>query len=659
MGKNFLGFVLLVVLSVSSNYEIFGVCAVPQFTTLPNLTVDRPKALAIADFNGDRIADLAILRDSLNPNGGVVQVWTGSASGQFNWTGSNDLAVTTNVVDIVAGEFDQDGNADVAVIGGPNPNYTVGVLFGNGNGGFSGSASFTVGGDPRDIAAADFNGDGRTDIVVADFAGRTASILPNNGGRNFGTPFGVPTGGPAPNSLVTGKFDTNSTQDLVTVNNDRTLSVRLGNGNFTFNSVNLPATLIGTQQDLASGDFNKDGILDLAAASFSDVAGIRLGAGNGQFTAPTGDPFPVANVVNHLAVADFNGDRLADLAAAADGTSGTNSLAILINSGDGVFGSPFLFSPDAGISPKVYRIDFDKNRSPDLLVIKEVGGNKIVRLRNDCAFPSPAPADFDNDGKSDLSIFRPSNGQWWLDRSAQGVIAHTFGTSTDLASPADFTGDGKTDVAVFRPNTGEWFVLRSENNTYYSFPFGSSSDRPVAGDYDGDGVADAAVFRPSNSTWFVQGSTAGTSSVVFGSAGDSPVPADYDGDGEMDIAIFRPSLGQWWIRRSALGVIAVTFGISTDSPAVGDFTGDGRADIGFWRSTTGEWFVLRSEDFTFYSFPFGASGDQPVPADYDGDGRTDPAVFRNGTWFVNRSTAGLLIQQFGTTGDLPLPGLTR
>lgn len=59
----------------------------------------------------------------------------------------------------------------------------------------------------------------------------------------------------------------------------------------------------------------------------------------------------------------------------------------------------------------------------------------------------------------------------------------------------------------------------------------------------------------------------------------------------------------------------------------------------------------------FDSFPFGASGDVASPGDYDGDGKLDAAVFRpsSATWFVNRSTAGVLIQQFGTAGDVPVP----
>ena len=110
--------------------------------------------------------------------------------------------------------------------------------------------------------------------------------------------------------------------------------------------------------------------------------------------------------------------------------------------------------------------------------------------------------DYDGDGKADLSIFRPINGQWWYQRSVDNVVsALTFGTSTDKPVPADYDGDGKTDIAIYRPSTGEWFVLRSSNSSFYSVPFGISTDKPAPGDFDGDGFADIAVFRASEGTW--------------------------------------------------------------------------------------------------------------------------------------------------------------
>ena len=270
--------------------------------------------------------------------------------------------------------------------------------------------------------------------------------------------------------------------------------------------------------------------------------------------------------------------------------------------------------------------------------------------------------DFDGDAKTDIGIYRPNGAigsEWWLQRSSNGSnFAVQFGAPTDKVAAADYTGDGKTDVAFWRPSTGFWYVLRSEDLTFYGFPFGANGDTPVPADYDADGKADVAVFRESATTWYIQRSSDGGTTIQgFGAAGDVPVNADYDGDGKADIAIYRPSLGQWWLMRSSAGTVAYQFGSPTDKTVVGDYTGDGKADVAFWRPSSGEWFVLRSEDNSFFGFPFGISTDTPVPGDYDGDGRNDAGVFRssNNTWYIQRTTAGTLIQQFGATGDLPLP----
>ncbi len=259
------------------------------------------------------------------------------------------------------------------------------------------------------------------------------------------------------------------------------------------------------------------------------------------------------------------------------------------------------------------------------------------------------PFDFDGDGKADISVFRPENGAWYLQQSANGFTGMQFGTSTDKIVPADYDGDGKTDVAVYR--NGTWYLQRSTQG-FTGVTFGASEDIPVPADYDGDGRADIAVFRPSNGTWYLLQSTAGFAGIAFGQAGDKPVAADYDGDGKADVGVYR--VGTWYIQRSQLGFTGVAFGESTDKPVPADYDGDGKTDVAVFRPSNGVWYLQRSQ-LGFTGIAFGATGDLPVPADYDGDGKIDVAVFRSGTWYLQRSTQGFTGVAFGATTDKPVP----
>jgi uncharacterized delta-60 repeat protein len=268
------------------------------------------------------------------------------------------------------------------------------------------------------------------------------------------------------------------------------------------------------------------------------------------------------------------------------------------------------------------------------------------------------PFDFDGDGKTDASVYRPSTGAWYLLNTTTGFAAYQFGAPSDILTPADYTGDGKTDVAVFRPSTGTWFVLRSEDNTFYNAGFGTNGDIPAPGDYDGDGRADLVVYRPgAQGYWYLQQTTAGFSAVPFGIAEDKPAIGDYDGDGKLDISVYRPSLGNWYRFNSSNGSFyGVHFGAVGDMIVPGDYTGDGKTDNAIFRPSESTWYILRSETPTFYSAGFGAAGDTPTPGDYDGDGRADLAVWRpgaQGTFFIQQSTAGFTAIPWGLNGDRP------
>ncbi|HXG82805.1 MAG TPA: FG-GAP-like repeat-containing protein [Pyrinomonadaceae bacterium] len=287
------------------------------------------------------------------------------------------------------------------------------------------------------------------------------------------------------------------------------------------------------------------------------------------------------------------------------------------------------------------------------------GGWTLAFTSGVAAPPARANADFNGDGKTDLSVFGPSNGFWYYLNSPDNQYgAAQFGLSGDKPVPADFDGDKRTDFAVCR--NGVWYILKSRDNSVRITQFGLADDVPVPIDFDGDGKADIAVWRPSNGVWYYLRSSDGAfRAAQFGTRGDKPVAGDYDRDGKADLAVFRPSSGTWYILQSANnGFSAVQFGLAEDKPVPADYDGDGGTDIAVFRPSNGVWYVLRGSDNKFQSAQFGQNGDIPVPGDYDGDGKTDFAVFRpsNGVWYILRSLDnGFRALQFGAAGDVPIP----
>jgi hypothetical protein len=130
------------------------------------------------------------------------------------------------------------------------------------------------------------------------------------------------------------------------------------------------------------------------------------------------------------------------------------------------------------------------------------------------------------------------------------LISSTVFAGTNLIPVVDFHGDGKSDVSVFRPSDRYWYIRRSLGDQDY-IRWGLDTDKPVPGDYDGDGRTDVAVHRkliafPETGTWWVMYSQDHNYCVTRWASNnigefDIPVPADYDGDGETDLAYYRLS----------------------------------------------------------------------------------------------------------------------
>ena len=152
--------------------------------------------------------------------------------------------------------------------------------------------------------------------------------------------------------------------------------------------------------------------------------------------------------------------------------------------------------------------------------------------------------DFDGDGKTDVSVFRPNddpnNPDFYVLNTGNNILSGaSWGSTGDKAVNADYDGDGKTDFSVFRPSSSILFILRSSDFTIRTVGTANTNARLVPADYDGDGIADVATFNPAGGNWTIlQSVNNQVRSQQFGIAEDLPTPADYDGDGKTDLAVF-------------------------------------------------------------------------------------------------------------------------
>jgi FG-GAP-like repeat len=551
--------------------------------------------------------------------------------------------------DMKVGDFDGDGNPDVATVHGYSSRQ-IAIYAGNGTGTLLKPSTTT--GFPEGLTkmiAGDFNTDGKDDIFVVDAAGKAYAMLSHGNGILTVAPNSPFVVGNSLSELQKGDFNLDHKMDLIIAGK---LWLGDGNGGFSQSAVTLPVLTW-----YVPGDFNGDGKLDIAGTKGDQIIGV-LGDGNGGFPSTFSRTIPGAasyNSVQSLVTADFDLDGFDDVALLMKDNRAGNLIVVRSGGTTPSWKEPDFFGV-ATATRTLFPADFNGDGRPDL---EWLGGNSRGVIYNTTNRGYSIPFDFDGDGKSDVGVYRPSTGDWYLLRSTEGLAAFHFGTSDDVLTPADFTGDGKTDVAVFRPSVGTWFMLRSEDNTFYGVQFGSAGDTPAPGDFDGDGKADLAVFRPGpQAYWYLQQSSAGFAAVQFGTTADLPAASDYDGDGKIDVSVYRPSLGQWFRLSSGNGSFyAVQFGAAGDMIVPSDYTGDGKTDIAVFRPSTSTWYILRSGDATFYGAPFGAPGDLPTPGDYDGDGKADLAVWRSGAqsnFYIQGSTTGFTAVPWGVAGDRPI-----
>jgi len=318
-------------------------------------------------------------------------------------------AAGNDPVAVATADFNGDGQTDIALA-----NYadgTVSVLLGKSDGTFATQATFTVGAGPCSSAAADFNHDGYSDLVVANQTSDSISVLLSNGNGTF-QPQTTYAGGGSPSAVATGDFNHDGKQDLAfTDDSANELFIMLGNGNGTFKT---PVTYaVGNSPDgLVCAKINGDAKLDIAVVNRLDnTVSVLLGNGNGTFKAAinssSGD-MPVS-----VAAADLNNDGKMDLVTT---NIGDDTVSVLLGNGNGTFQTEVAYST---------------GWTPAQAVIADFNGDGI---------PDIATADA---GISDISVLLGNGDGTFQARSSLAIA----GNPSSLAT-ADFNGDSKPDLVV-------------------------------------------------------------------------------------------------------------------------------------------------------------------------------------------------------------------
>jgi len=525
--------------------------------------------LGIGDLNGDSRLDLAVVDYDRG-----ISLLMGAGDGTFQVAA---LLPMSNPQDVVVADVNADGRLDLVATNGGN--WTVLTFLGKGDGTFEAPRVASLGTSVTQLVAGDFDENGKLDLAVVEFYLDRIEILMGDGQGNFTTrPYERYYSGRSPFSIALGDFDGNGHQDLAVSAFDDSIQTLRGLGNGTFypgypwSQVNAGENPIG----IAAGDVNHDGWDDLAVANYySDNVFVLLSHGDFTFGLPVRqlhDGYSPSLVMD-----DFNGDGRVDLVVPGP----NNRLYFLPGNTDGTFGAEVEIRMGVQTNPiLIVSADFNGDGRRDLAMADGGGaspydpGEVLIMLGNgDGTFRAPqsirsgwnpygvAVGDFNQDGFEDLAVVTVGSDSLMIhlaDGHGGFLPPHqeNVGQSPYWVSTGDLNGDRILDLVV--ADFGEYYsynppavsgdarvFLGNGDGTFRAMhPLAAGLNPGVAltGDLNGDGRNDLVVVNINSSDASVflgrgDGTFGAGTRYPTGQGGLGATLADLNADGHLDLAI--------------------------------------------------------------------------------------------------------------------------
>ena len=655
------------------------------FAPAVNYPVDgNAVSVAVGDFNGDGKLDIVAI---FGYGSAQVSVLLGNGDGTFKpyiataaGPGGNSIAVA---------DFNGDGKLDIAISDNLESTEGVDVMLGNGDGTFKPEVTYATANDPRMVAIADFNGDGKLDLATINSGSQTISVLLGTGTGTFGTHADFSTGQAGCISIAAGSLRNNGMNDVVAgCQSLGKVVVLLGIGNGTFKSVVNYGVPAGANI-VALGDFNDDGKLDVAVTG-GDQVSVLVGSGMGKLKPAV--PFGTNYGPAALATGDFNSDGKLDLVVADNASPFSltyGSISVLLSNGKDLFAARADYSLTTAATSGAYSglaaADLTGSGKPDLIVPVTFANQVSVLINKGSGtfkpfvtYPLPTSpdavvaGDFNNDKKNDITIANfggsPATISVLLNEGNGTFSSYktyaTGGYGYGIAT-GDFNKDGNLDIVTTAVSGKLISVLLGDGSgafpTFATYAVGNNPEGVSVGDFNHDGFPDIAVANSLDGTVSIlinKGDGTFLPQVTY-TVGGNPLSiaiGSFRNSGTLDLAVTTDNAfgGLAILLGNNDGTFqkAVTYDTLNNAYGIvaGDFNNDGNLDLAISIVNSNTNFIMIMPglgDGTFGNPVTVTAGSLPygiVAADFNKDGGLDLAT-SNGTTAGDLGSATVLLNE--------------